>query len=114
MQARRPAHLSTLTPCPPPSPARLRHGGSEIILFRDNLQQKMRGLAILPPPAGDEAPLFEHVAATVLQQSHLCPVPLEFQVGGWVVTGCGAAFPRQLRSHWLMSGQQTRWLPVKW
>ena len=51
-------------------------------MFRDNLQQRMRGLAILPPPAGDEAPLFEHVCATVLQQSHLCPVPLEYQVGG--------------------------------
>lgn len=58
---------------------RIRHGGSEVVLYRDNLQQRMRGLAILPPPPGDEAPLFEHVCATVLQQSHLCPVPLEFQ-----------------------------------
>lgn len=49
-----------------------------------SLQARMRGLAILPPPPGDEAPLFEHVCATVLQQSHLCPVPLEYQVGGWV------------------------------
>lgn len=67
-----------------PSPAgptrrRIRHGGSEVVLYRDNLQQRMRGLAILPPPPGDEAPLFEHVCATVLQQSHLCPVPLEYQ-----------------------------------
>ncbi len=64
---------------PAPSPLRVRHGGSEIVLYRDNLQQRMRGLAILPPPPGDEAPLFEHVCATVLQQSHLCPVPLEYQ-----------------------------------
>ncbi len=42
----------------------------------------MRGLAILPPPPNDASPLFEHVCATVLQQSHLCPVPLEFQVSG--------------------------------
>jgi DNA polymerase epsilon subunit 2 len=67
------------------NPCRVRHGGSEVVLFRDDLQQKMRGLAILPPPAGDEAPLFEHVCATVLQQSHLCPVPLEYQVGLLVV-----------------------------
>lgn len=62
---------------------RIRHGGSEVVLYRDNLQQRMRGLAILPPPPGDEAPLFEHVCATVLQQSHLCPVPLEFQPIYW-------------------------------
>ncbi|KAL4422834.1 hypothetical protein ABPG75_009031 [Micractinium tetrahymenae] len=65
------------------NPCRIRHGGSEIVLYRDNLQQKMRGLAILPPPAGDDAPLFEHVCATVLQQSHLCPVPLEYQPIYW-------------------------------
>lgn len=41
----------------------------------------MRGLAILPPSKSDDAPLFEHLCATVLQQAHLCPVPLEFQVG---------------------------------
>lgn len=65
------------------NPCRIRHGGSEVVLYRDNLQQRMRGLAILPPPPGDEAPLFEHVCATVLQQSHLCPVPLEFQPIYW-------------------------------
>ncbi|KAI3430534.1 hypothetical protein D9Q98_005127 [Chlorella vulgaris] len=65
------------------NPCRIRHGGSEIVLCRDALQQKMKGLAILPPPAGDEAPIFEHVCATVLQQSHLCPVPLEFQPVYW-------------------------------
>lgn len=45
-----------------------------------HLQARMRGLAILPPPPNDASPLFEHVCATVLQQSHLCPVPLEYQV----------------------------------
>jgi hypothetical protein len=67
--------------CLPACP-RLRHGGAEVVIFRDNLQRRMRGLAILPPPPGDDTPLFEHVCATVLQQSHLCPVPLEYQARG--------------------------------
>ena len=99
------------------NPCRIRHGASQLVVFRDNLQQRMRGLAILPPapapaaagaaagaavaaaaaagggvagegggggtpPSTQATPLFEHVCATVLQQAHLCPVPLEYQVGG--------------------------------
>ncbi|KAL4448856.1 hypothetical protein ABPG77_007573 [Micractinium sp. CCAP 211/92] len=75
------------------NPCRVRHGGSEIVLYRDNLQQRMRGLAILPPPPGDEAPLFEHVCATVLQQSHLCPVPLEYQPIYWEYDHALYAYP---------------------
>eukprot|EP00887_Chlorella_sp_A99_P007226 scaffold2.g7226.t1 len=69
------------------NPCRIRHGASQLVAFRDDLQQRMRGLAILPPappaPGEDEVPLFEHVCATVLQQSHLCPVPLEYQPIYW-------------------------------
>ena len=46
----------------------------------------MRGLCILPPPAVEEesaSQAFDHLCATVLQESHLCPVPLEFQPVTW-------------------------------
>ena len=92
------------------NPCRIRHGPAELVLFRNNLQRKMRGLCILPPPSppttttldeedqeGDgaatraaataassgESPIFDHLCATVLQESHLCPVPLEYQPVAW-------------------------------
>lgn len=75
------------------NPCRIRHGPAELVLFRNNLQRKMRGLSILPPPQAplpddDEnndgsSPMFDHLCATVLQESHLCPVPLEYQPVAW-------------------------------
>lgn len=68
------------------NPCRLRYGPTELVLFRSNLQRTMRGLCILPPPAVEEASetvLFDHLCATVLQESHLCPVPLEYQPVAW-------------------------------
>jgi DNA polymerase epsilon subunit 2 len=75
------------------NPCRIRHGPAELVLFRNNLQRKMRGLSILPPPQApsledDDAgnggsPMFDHLCATVLQESHLCPVPLEYQPVAW-------------------------------
>ena len=72
------------------NPCRIKHGPAELVLFRANLQRKMRGLCILPPPVeetstvdGASAALFDHVCATVLQESHVCPVPLEYQPIAW-------------------------------
>ncbi len=68
---------------------RIRHGSSNIVVLRDNLQNKLRALAALPLQTSDageggsslgDCPLFEHVCATVLQQAHLSPVPLDYQV----------------------------------
>lgn len=87
------ASLPAYHPCPPPPP-RIRHGLSEIVVFRDNLQHKLRALSALPPLVGDDMPLFEHVCATVLQQAHLSPVPLDYQVrlvseGASMICVCG-------------------------
>ncbi|EIE23695.1 DNA polymerase epsilon, subunit B [Coccomyxa subellipsoidea C-169] len=62
---------------------------TEIVVFRDNLQNRMRKLCLLAPNdegTGAEASsdaAFEHLCATLLQQSHLCPVPLEAQPVYW-------------------------------
>ncbi len=55
------------------------------MVLRDNLQNKLRALAALQlAPSDVDTPLFEHVCATVLQQAHLSPTPLDFQV--WVLS----------------------------
>lgn len=79
------------------NPCRLRVGPSELVIFRSNLQRKMRGLTILSSTSSralgegessssapvSSAQLFDDLCATVLQQSHLCPVPLEYQPISW-------------------------------
>ncbi|KAK9905544.1 hypothetical protein WJX75_001819 [Coccomyxa subellipsoidea] len=71
------------------NPCRIRHFNQEIVVFRDNLQNRMRKLCLLAPNdegTGVEASsdaAFEHLCATLLQQSHLCPVPLEAQPVYW-------------------------------
>jgi DNA polymerase epsilon subunit 2 len=82
------------------NPLRLRHGPAEGILFRADMQRQMRGLCVLPPPAPQEAAvtadpnapassdavaatLFDHLCATVLQEGHLCPLPLEYAPVTW-------------------------------
>ena len=94
------------------NPCRIRFRGAELALFRSDLQQKLRGLCILPPPMPKDGDLGEHgtgndgtlvqtsgqfdtrqqshasfffdqTCSTVIQESHMCPVPLEYQPIAW-------------------------------
>ncbi|KAL3133858.1 hypothetical protein ABBQ32_008325 [Trebouxia sp. C0010 RCD-2024] len=71
------------------NPCRLRLYTQQVVLFRSNLQNHMRRLCLIPPTcsSGERVSsadaLFEHLCVTVLQQSHLCPVPLENQSVYW-------------------------------
>ncbi|KAL3143406.1 hypothetical protein ABBQ38_002229 [Trebouxia sp. C0009 RCD-2024] len=71
------------------NPCRMRLYTQEVVLFRSNLQNHMRRLCLIPPTcsSGERVSsadaLFEHLCVTVLQQSHLCPVPLENQSVYW-------------------------------
>ncbi|KAL6782681.1 POLE2 [Auxenochlorella protothecoides x Auxenochlorella symbiontica] len=63
------------------NPCRLRHGSCELVVLRSNLQCLLRGTAVVPPMPGSTP--FQHAVASVAQQSHLCPVPLEVQPIHW-------------------------------
>lgn len=71
------------------NPCRVRLYTQEVVLFRSDLQNHMRRLCLIPPTSSSGQPvssaeaLFEHLCMTVLQQSHLCPVPLENQSVYW-------------------------------
>jgi DNA polymerase epsilon subunit 2 len=83
------------------NPCRIRYGTQELVLCRSNLQRMMRGLCILPSKHRTHLSssidptshgfqqqesverLFDQVCATVLQEGHLCPVPLEYQPIVW-------------------------------
>ncbi|BDA47706.1 DNA polymerase epsilon subunit 2 [Coccomyxa sp. Obi] len=81
------------------NPCRIRHYNQEIVVFRDNLQNRMRKLCLLAPndegtgAAASTDAAFEHLCATLLQQSHLCPVPLEAQPVYWSYDYALALYP---------------------
>lgn len=75
------------------NPCRIRFRGSDLVFFRADIQQKLRGLCILPPPMPEETTagpsdehasfFFDQTCSTIIQESHLCPVPLEYQPIAW-------------------------------
>ena len=75
------------------SPARVRFGDRELVFHRHNVCEQMRSCNLVKvpserPPTNEEAStapsaLLRHTAATLLQQSHLSPVPLSVQPVYW-------------------------------
>ncbi|CAI5723284.1 unnamed protein product [Hyaloperonospora brassicae] len=79
------------------NPCRIRYYTQDIVIFRDNLQQKMQRHAILPPMPSEreedavigndsetdaaassvsQMDISKHLAKTLIDQAHLCPLPL--------------------------------------
>eukprot|EP00192_Tetraselmis_astigmatica_P002520 CAMPEP_0117671648 /NCGR_PEP_ID=MMETSP0804-20121206/13457_1 /TAXON_ID=1074897 /ORGANISM="Tetraselmis astigmatica, Strain CCMP880" /LENGTH=563 /DNA_ID=CAMNT_0005480145 /DNA_START=264 /DNA_END=1955 /DNA_ORIENTATION=+ len=67
------------------NPCRIRWLTQEIVVFRFDIQQRMQRQCLLDPSGGVGGPdkQFEHLASTVLQQGHLCPLPLAQQPVYW-------------------------------
>ena len=76
------------------NPAKIRYFSQDLVFFREDLQAKMRRNCLIPPDdtkvrthvvdengqeievdAADR-PTFQHLAATLVQQAHLCPLPI--------------------------------------
>lgn len=66
------------------NPCRIRYGNKEMVFFRSDMARCMRRLCLLPPQDCNTAErMFITLAQTLLQQSHLSPVPLGFQPIYW-------------------------------
>lgn len=65
------------------NPCRIRWYSQEIVICRQNLLHRMQRACLLPPSDDETAVPFRHLAATVLQESHLCPLPLTSQPIFW-------------------------------
>ena len=75
------------------SPCRIRFHSQYIILHRDNLLQKMRRSIVVPSDDGDDTTHFQQLTATVLQQSHLCPLPNTVQPTYWEFDHALSVYP---------------------
>jgi DNA polymerase epsilon subunit 2 len=66
------------------NPCRLRFYTQEIVLFREDLLRKMQRNAVLPPKTDEDSPeLTEQLVDSILDQGHLCPLPLHVKPIYW-------------------------------
>eukprot|EP00850_Spirogloea_muscicola_P010866 SM000065S20215 [mRNA] locus=s65:288301:292052:- [translate_table: standard] len=65
------------------NPCRIKYYSQEIVVFRYDLLQRMRRACVIPPSNSETKEPFHHLVATVLQQGHLCPLPLSTQPVFW-------------------------------
>eukprot|EP01012_Entosiphon_sulcatum_P068314 TRINITY_DN98447_c0_g1_i1.p1 TRINITY_DN98447_c0_g1~~TRINITY_DN98447_c0_g1_i1.p1 ORF type:complete len:525 (-),score=52.66 TRINITY_DN98447_c0_g1_i1:66-1616(-) len=56
------------------NPCRLQFCKTHVVIYRDDIYQKLRRHTILPPK--DEAEPYHHLVKTIVDQAHLSPVPL--------------------------------------
>ena len=73
------SHLSLAS-----NPSRIRFYTQELLFFREDLLRKMQRHTILPPRTEDDAPeLTEQLVESILDQGHLCPLPLHVEPIYW-------------------------------
>ncbi|CAI5703471.1 unnamed protein product [Peronospora effusa] len=94
------------------NPCRIRYYTRDIVIFRDNLQQKMQRHAILPPMSSEQenegaaeeedgeaalsvsqTQISKHLAKTLIDQAHLCPLPLIANPINWDFDSSLQLFP---------------------
>ncbi|KAK6091811.1 DNA-directed DNA polymerase epsilon, subunit B [Batrachochytrium dendrobatidis] len=65
------------------SPCRIKYCTQEIVIFRDDLVNTMRRHCILPVSENHDSPLEGHLVSTLLDQSHLIPLPIDLKPRYW-------------------------------
>jgi DNA polymerase epsilon subunit 2 len=68
------------------NPCRIRYYTQEIVVCRQNILNKMRRHCVVPPAdnTADQAGVIaEHLVKTLMDQSHLCPLPMTVQPVYW-------------------------------
>jgi len=87
------------------NPVKIRYYSQDLVFFREDLQAKMRRNCLIPPDDSKldatevAAPTFQHLAATLVKQAHLCPLPItqtpiywEFDHALWLYPAPNAVF----------------------
>jgi len=97
-----PMSLGSCLPCPPlpgvltarlrerlshvtfgSNPCRLSWIHKEIVFYREDLLHKLRRACVRPPADLETADASQHLVKTVLDQAHLCPLPLDKRPVYW-------------------------------
>jgi DNA polymerase epsilon subunit 2 len=65
------------------NPCRLRLFTKEIVIFRDDIANKMRRHCFKPPIDDEDFEVTHHLVKTICDEAHLCPLPLNIQPIYW-------------------------------
>lgn len=75
------------------NPFRIRFGTQEIVVFRQDLLQKMRRNCVVVPKVSESTDMTNHLCKTILDQAHLCPLPLQICPLYWNYSHALALYP---------------------
>uniref|UniRef100_A0A803KSP8 DNA polymerase epsilon subunit n=1 Tax=Chenopodium quinoa TaxID=63459 RepID=A0A803KSP8_CHEQI len=75
------------------NPCRIKYYSQEIVIFRRDLLYRMRRSCLIPPSSAETSDPFAHLVATIVHQSHLCPLPLTIQPISWNHDHCLNLYP---------------------
>ncbi len=67
----------------PSNPCRVLYGTRELLFFRQDITHQMRRNCIVPPATHETKDVTNHLVKTLLEQSHLCPLPLTTRPVHW-------------------------------
>ncbi|CAO2832352.1 unnamed protein product [Amaranthus hypochondriacus] len=75
------------------NPCRIKFYSQEIVILRRDLLYRMRRSCLIPPSTAETSDPFSHLVATLVHQSHLCPLPLTIQPISWNHDHCLHLYP---------------------
>ena len=69
------------------NPCRIRHYAQEYVFFRADVTTRLRRRTVLPPlpPPSEDFPVTNHTVRTIVDQSHLLPLPIATQPVYWAL-----------------------------
>ncbi|TPX51290.1 DNA-directed DNA polymerase [Synchytrium endobioticum] len=65
------------------NPCRIKYCTQEIVVFREDLLNKMRRNVIIPPDMNQDIEIRRHLVRTIIDQAHLCPLPIHVRPVYW-------------------------------
>ncbi|RUS31919.1 Pole2 protein [Jimgerdemannia flammicorona] len=66
------------------NPCRVKYCTQEIVIFRDDILGKLRRNTLIPPNLEDEEEdITKHLIRTILDEGHLCPLPMHIRPIFW-------------------------------
>ena len=86
------------------NPVRLRYYTQSILIFRHDLLQQMRRNVVLAPNLAETDDMSEHLVKTIMDQSHLVPMPLDAVPISWANDHALRVYPLP---HLLILGDST-------
>ncbi|KAJ3316962.1 DNA polymerase epsilon subunit 2 [Gonapodya sp. JEL0774] len=75
------------------NPCRIKYFTHELVLYREDLANKLRRNAIVTPNDDEEPEVHKHLVETLVDQAYLCPLPLDVRPVFWAHDAAMRLYP---------------------